>query len=140
MEHLPIFLDVASKPALVVGAGDVAARKARMLLKAGARPVVVTAAAQGVEGCKELESMAGRGEVELHRRPFTSADLSGCVLAFVATDQQSLQVRVADAARAAGIPLTHRDHAHAMTIVTGHERDGEPDVDWAAPAPRTAAI
>jgi uroporphyrin-III C-methyltransferase / precorrin-2 dehydrogenase / sirohydrochlorin ferrochelatase len=35
-------------------------------------------------------------------------------------------------AAAAGIPLTHREHAHAMTVVTGHGRDGEPDVDWAA--------
>src|SRR5512134_2584689 len=101
MEYIPIFLDVAGKPALVVGADDVAARKARMLLKAGARPVVITAAAQGVEGCEELEAMAARGEVDLHRRPFTLADLGGCVLAFVATDQQDLQVRVADAARAA---------------------------------------
>jgi uroporphyrin-III C-methyltransferase/precorrin-2 dehydrogenase/sirohydrochlorin ferrochelatase len=33
---------------------------------------------------------------------------------------------------AAGIPLTHRAHAAAVTFVTGHGRNGEPDVDWAA--------
>lgn len=35
-------------------------------------------------------------------------------------------------AAATGIPLTHRDHAAAVTLVTGHGRDGAPDVDWAA--------
>lgn len=35
-------------------------------------------------------------------------------------------------AAAAGLPLTHRDHASAVTFVTGHGVDGEPDVDWAA--------
>ena len=32
----------------------------------------------------------------------------------------------------AGIPLTHRAHAAAVTFVTGHGKDGEPDLDWAA--------
>jgi uroporphyrin-III C-methyltransferase/precorrin-2 dehydrogenase/sirohydrochlorin ferrochelatase len=35
-------------------------------------------------------------------------------------------------AAAAGLPLTHRDHASALTFVTGHGKDGEPAVDWAA--------
>ena len=33
-------------------------------------------------------------------------------------------------AAAAGIPLTHRDHASAVTFVTGHGRDGAPPADW----------
>ena len=33
---------------------------------------------------------------------------------------------------ATGIPLTHRDHARALTIVTGHTRDGRLDLDFAA--------
>jgi len=31
---------------------------------------------------------------------------------------------------AAGIPLTHRDHAAGVTFITGHGRNGEPDLDW----------
>ncbi len=35
-------------------------------------------------------------------------------------------------AASTGMPLTHRDHASAVTFVTGHGVDGEPDVDWHA--------
>jgi len=30
----------------------------------------------------------------------------------------------------AGIPLTHREHAQTLVFVTGHTKDGEPDLDW----------
>jgi uroporphyrin-III C-methyltransferase/precorrin-2 dehydrogenase/sirohydrochlorin ferrochelatase len=30
----------------------------------------------------------------------------------------------------AGIPLTHRDHASAVTFISGHAKDGDPDLDW----------
>jgi uroporphyrin-III C-methyltransferase len=33
---------------------------------------------------------------------------------------------------AAGVPVTHRGVAAAFTVVTGHRRAGEPDVDWRA--------
>jgi uroporphyrin-III C-methyltransferase/precorrin-2 dehydrogenase/sirohydrochlorin ferrochelatase len=32
----------------------------------------------------------------------------------------------------AGIPLTHRDHAQTCVFVTGHGKDGEVDLNWAA--------
>jgi uroporphyrin-III C-methyltransferase/precorrin-2 dehydrogenase/sirohydrochlorin ferrochelatase len=34
-----------------------------------------------------------------------------------------------------GIPLTHRDHAHAVTFVTGHFKEETHDLDWPALAP-----
>lgn len=41
----------------------------------------------------------------------------------------------------AGIPLTHRDHAHACVFVTGHLQDGSMDLDWEALArPRQTVV
>lgn len=32
----------------------------------------------------------------------------------------------------AGIPLTHRDHASGFAVITGHECEGDTDLDWSA--------
>ncbi len=41
----------------------------------------------------------------------------------------------------AGIPLTHRDHAHSVTFVTGHGEEAGEEPDWASLArPRATAV
>lgn len=40
-----------------------------------------------------------------------------------------------------GIPLTHRESASALVLATGHGKEGEPDLDWAALArPRQTVV
>jgi uroporphyrin-III C-methyltransferase / precorrin-2 dehydrogenase / sirohydrochlorin ferrochelatase len=41
----------------------------------------------------------------------------------------------------AGIPLTHRDHAHSVSFVTGHGEEASEEPDWASLArPRATAV
>lgn len=42
MDFLPIFLNIRDRDCLVVGGGDIAARKTALLLKAGARVRIVS--------------------------------------------------------------------------------------------------
>ena len=42
MDHLPIFINLRQKPALVVGGGDIALRKINLLLKAHAKVTCVS--------------------------------------------------------------------------------------------------
>lgn len=100
MRYYPIFLDLADKPVLVVGAGKVALRKVRGLIEAGARVTVVAPRTE-----PEFADLA----VTLRRRPFRASDLRGAVLAFTATDDRRVNHAVALAAKKRGIPVNVAD-------------------------------
>ena len=96
----PIFLDLSGRRCVVVGGGEVANRKARKLLQARARVVVISP-----ELGAEIESVA----VELHRRPYREGDLEGAWLAFAATNSREVNAAVAREARARGVPVNVAD-------------------------------
>src|SRR5437763_3115043 len=69
---LPVLLDVAGRRVVVVGGGQVAARRVRSLQEAGASVHVVA---------PEISAELAGGEVALHRRSFRDTDLDGAWLA-----------------------------------------------------------
>ncbi len=98
MAYYPAFLDLRGRLVLVVGGGQVAARKVSSLLAAGAR-VRLVAPHLGDE-CAEL---ARRPEVEHLPRGFQPRDLQGVWLAVSATDRPEVNRAVARAAEAEGV-------------------------------------
>ncbi len=96
----PIFLDLSGRRCVVVGGGKVADRKARKLLQARARVVVISP-----EIGAELESVAA----EIHRRPYREGDLEGAHLAFAATNSREVNAAVAREARGRGVPVNVAD-------------------------------
>lgn len=58
MDYLPIFLKIENRPCLVVGGGEVAARKVGLLLEAGGRVTVVAP-----ELCETLERLREGDEI-----------------------------------------------------------------------------
>ena len=112
MEHLPIFLRLAGQPCLVVGGGAVAARKVRLLRRAGAN---VTVAAPGLE--PGLAALRDRGEIRHHGAPWDPSRLAGQRLVIAATDDRRTNADVAAAADAAGILCNAVDDGAASRFI-----------------------
>jgi siroheme synthase-like protein len=96
----PIFLDLSGRRCVVVGGGEVANRKARKLLQARARVVVISP-----EIWPELASVA----VEIHHRQYREGDLDGAFLAFAATSSREANAAVAREAKERGVPVNVAD-------------------------------
>ncbi|EKP0262081.1 uroporphyrinogen-III C-methyltransferase [Aeromonas sobria] len=98
MDYLPIFCRLDNKPVLLVGGGEVAERKARLLLDAGARLTVVAP-----ELDPELAELAANGSIEWLAGEFAPAQLAGKWLVVAATDQREVNALVYQSANQARI-------------------------------------
>ena len=112
MQYFPLFLDLKGKPVLLVGGGEVAARKFSLLADAGAR-VTVVAPRLGVE----LEAALARGAIEHHAREFAGTDVSSVWLVVAATDDRTVNAAVAAAAEAVRIPCNVVDDRELSSFI-----------------------
>ncbi|MFQ2272041.1 siroheme synthase CysG [Aeromonas enteropelogenes] len=98
MDYLPIFCRLDNKPVLLVGGGEVAERKARLLLEAGAHLTVIAP-----ELDPELAELAANGSIEWLAAEFAPAHLTGRWLVVAATDQREVNALVYQSANQARI-------------------------------------
>ncbi len=96
MDFLPIFLNIRQQSCVVVGGGEVAARKVTLLLKAGAKVTVVAP-----EICGALQ----QATIQHIARRFDDTLLDGAKLVIAATDDHAVNLAVHAAATARGIPV-----------------------------------
>ncbi|MGP0968076.1 MULTISPECIES: siroheme synthase CysG [Serratia] len=89
MDYLPIFADLKQRPVLVVGGGDVAARKVDLLQRAGAEIRIV---AQSLS--PELEQQRQQGQLLWLGKTFDPQQLDDVFLAIAATDDNALNAAV----------------------------------------------
>jgi uroporphyrin-III C-methyltransferase/precorrin-2 dehydrogenase/sirohydrochlorin ferrochelatase len=123
MEFLPIFLNVIKKPVLVVGGGEVAARKVSLLLKAQAQIRVVAP-----DLCPALEALAEKGSIEPLNREFAEDDLDSCNLVFAATDDGELNRRISQLAEARRLPVNVVDQPELCSFIMPSIIDRSPVV------------
>ena len=121
MDYLPIFLAIKGEPCLLVGGAQAAEPKARLLLRAGARLVVVAPALT-----PGLHDLAGEAGVTWHRRAFRDDDLNGMKLVIVAADDEALARAVATAARERGIPVNAVDRRSLCSFILPSILDRSP--------------
>ena len=112
MDFLPIFLDIRAQPCLVIGGGEVAARKCAMLLRAGAR---VTMLAPALDKAFDADLAAAR----ITHRPenFHDESVVGYVLVIAATDDDVVNRAVAAAAKARHIPVNVVDQPALCSFI-----------------------
>lgn len=113
MDYFPVFLDLKNRLCLLVGGGEVATRKGRMLAKAGARLRIVAP-----EISAELRELAIKNNGELHERDYQSDDLHDCVLVIAATDIESLNEQISADAQALHLPVNVVDTPALCTYIT----------------------
>src|SRR5271169_2084844 len=118
MDYLPIFLDLKNKPCLVVGGGEVAVRKASVLLQAGATLKVI---APKLDAAFELPS----GSIHLAER-FKPAHLDGVTLAIAATDDIAVNAEVSREARLRNIPVNVVDNPALCSFIMPSILDRSP--------------
>src|SRR5438132_13870317 len=98
--YYPIFIDVENHDVVIVGGGDVCARKAETMMRYGARATIVSP-----EFTSEIEGWANDGKLTLRRKRYESSDLDAASIVIASTDDTSVNERVAADARARKIPV-----------------------------------
>jgi siroheme synthase-like protein len=89
MSLLPIFVKLAGRPCLLVGAGEVALQKIPSLLAAEARLRVIAPRIR-----PEIAALANEGRIEVIEREFTDSDLNETFLVIAATDDPGVNSAV----------------------------------------------
>ncbi|MGS3447548.1 siroheme synthase CysG [Klebsiella electrica] len=92
---MPLFAELKAKPVLVIGGGDIAARKIMFLRRAGANVQVVAAAL-----CEDVAALVERQEIQWRAHEFEEPQLDDVFLVIAATDDDALNQRVSAAANA----------------------------------------
>lgn len=112
MDFLPLFHNLQGRLVLVVGGGEIALRKARLLGEAGARLRVV---APQIEA--SLRALVEQRGGELRGRGYETADLDGCVLVIAATDDELLNARVSREAGERNLPVNVVDAPALCSVI-----------------------
>jgi uroporphyrin-III C-methyltransferase/precorrin-2 dehydrogenase/sirohydrochlorin ferrochelatase len=114
-------MDLEGRHCLVVGGGSVAARKAALLVRAGARVEVVSPSV-----CEAMQKQLDAGEISHTQREFEDGDIEGKVLVIAGTDQQAVNRKVSDLANQQNIPVNVVDQPELCSFIVPSTIDRSP--------------
>ena len=118
MRYFPIFVDLKDRKVIVVGGGEEALRKVRLLLKTKARILVVAPLLH--------DELAAEPRLEWLATQFSPKQLDGAALVYAA--EPAINEVVSAEARARGIPVNVIDVAEISTFLTPSIVDRDPVV------------
>ena len=112
MEFLPVCLKLTDAPVLLVGGGTVATRKARLLLRAGARVTVVSPTITG-----ELKSLLDERQGVWRQARYQKSDLHGQQVVVATTADNATNVQIHADATALSIPVNVVDNPGLCSFI-----------------------
>ncbi len=112
MENLPIFMNLKDRPALVVGGGTVAARKAELILLAGGKVTVIAPRVRN-----EMRRMIEDGRVEWREQSFGPGAVRGFRIVIAATDNDAVNRLVFDECERHAIPVNVADQPELCSFI-----------------------
>ena len=121
MDHLPIFLDIRGKTVVIAGGGTLAARRAEMALRAGAK--VKLFAPELSDEFRDLTAHENLSHVA--RRPEPS-DLHGAALAYGAAEEREANVGLHVLAKQAGVLVNVADTTELCDFISPAILDRSP--------------
>ncbi|MBJ3763746.1 uroporphyrinogen-III C-methyltransferase [Maribius pontilimi] len=123
MKSFPMFIRTTGRRVLIVGGGEQAAQKARLILKTDAHLVLVSP-----ELDAELSTLVASGRAEQIAGPLTSALFEGAAMTFVATGCPGLDAAVHALVTAARCPVNVVDQPDLCDLTTPSIVDRDPVV------------
>ncbi len=119
--YYPVFLNISGRKCVVVGGGQVALRKVKVLLEHGADVKVISP-----DPCPELVQLAGSGEIRVLAKEYQPGDLGKTFVAIAATDDSEINQRVVTEARKGAVLVNVVDDAeNSDFIVPSYLRRGQ---------------
>ncbi len=112
MQTFPLFLTLQGRRALIVGGGEAAARKAELLLKAGAQVSLIASTVGG-----EIAQFIAEGHISWAGCTFDDNELEGVSLVIVASEDESEQARVSGAAQKRCLPVNVVDRPALSSFI-----------------------
>lgn len=110
--YYPIYIDIEDRQVLIVGGGNVCARKAETMMRYGARVTIVSPAVTD-----EIEAWERGGMLAVKRKLYEEPDLAGASVVIASTDDPCVNARVARDCRRRRIPVNVVDVTHLCEFI-----------------------
>ena len=112
MDSLPLFHKLQGRRCLIVGGGDIALRKLRLLAETGVEIMLVSP-----EFCHDIDELKAQANIHLLERKFHPGDIDNAVLVISATDDHSLNKQVSELCQQQHIPVNVVDNPELCTVM-----------------------
>jgi precorrin-2 dehydrogenase/sirohydrochlorin ferrochelatase len=110
--YYPVYLDVKDRLCVIIGGGPIGEGKIASLLECGANIRMICP-----DVTEDVQDMADTGVIHLEKRVYEEGDLEGAFVVIAATDDNTVNRRIADEAEMLGVLLNVADVTHLCNFI-----------------------